>query len=32
MKLLLYTDYLDLRKSLTFEQSMKLHEELLCWI
>ena len=29
MKLLLYTDYLDLRKSLTFEQAMKLHEELL---
>ena len=29
MKLLLYTDYLDLRKSLTFEESMKLHGELL---
>ena len=29
MRLLLYTDYLDLRKSLTFEESMKLHGELL---
>lgn len=29
MKLLLYTDYLDHRKSLTFEESMKLHAELL---
>ena len=26
---MLYTDYLDLRKSLTFEESMKLHGELL---
>ena len=28
MKLLLYMYYLDLRKSLTFEQTIRLHEEL----